>query len=148
MSHMLLTAFEAEHRHCRALFLYAERLASSGQWDEAQRALEEFVRALDKHLSAEEEMLFPALEAWYGGPVLPVQAMRREHAEMRALLRELRGAARARDADEFDGLAETLLIFMEQHDAREERVLYPMSERMLADTTRDPDSVRGTSDGR
>ena len=148
MTYSLVTQFKAEHRHCNALFLYAERLAAAAQWEQAQRALDEFLRALEAHLLAEEEVLFTALEAWYGGPVLPAQAMRREHAEMRALLRELKEAACACDADDFDGLAETLLILMQQHDAKEERVLYPMAERMLADASLGPSSVPGTSDGR
>jgi len=148
MSHSLVTQFQAEHRHCNALFLYAERLAAAAQWGEAQLTLDDFGRALEAHLAAEEEMLFTTLEAWYGGPVLPAQAMRREHAEMRSLLRDLEEAARAGDADEFAGLADTLLTLMQQHDAKEERVLYPMAERMLAEAGLDPSSMPRTSDGR
>jgi iron-sulfur cluster repair protein YtfE (RIC family) len=42
-------------------------------------------------------------------------------------------AITARDADSFLGLAETLMILTQQHNMKEEQILYPMSDRVLAD---------------
>ena len=57
--------------------------------------------------------------------------MRGEHAEMRATLAQLRAALASRDLDEFGGEAETLLIMMQQHNMKEENILYPMCDMRL-----------------
>jgi len=36
-------------------------------------------------------------------------------------------------ADDYAGTAETLLIIMQQHNVKEENVLYPMCDQRLAD---------------
>ena len=61
----------------------------------------------------------------------PTQVMRGEHAEMRATLAQLRAALASRDLDEFGGEAETLLIMMQQHNMKEENILYPMCDMRL-----------------
>jgi iron-sulfur cluster repair protein YtfE (RIC family) len=38
----------------------------------------------------------------------------------------------ARDAENFAGAAETLLILMQQHNMKEENILYPMCDQALA----------------
>jgi iron-sulfur cluster repair protein YtfE (RIC family) len=39
----------------------------------------------------------------------------------------------AKDADDYAGNTETLLIMMQQHNMKEEHVLYPMCDQHLAD---------------
>jgi hemerythrin-like domain-containing protein len=36
------------------------------------------------------------------------------------------------DQEQYLGLAETLLILMQQHNAKEEQILYPMSDNLLS----------------
>lgn len=79
----------------------------------------------------EEELLFPALEA-LNGPAGPTQVMRMEHGQMRALAAQAGAALAGRDAQEFFGLAETLLLMIQQHNMKEERILYPLLDRSLA----------------
>ena len=50
---------------------------------------------------------------------------------IRELLANLDSAVTARDADEYVGLSETLLILLQQHNLKEEQVLYPMSDQLL-----------------
>jgi hemerythrin-like domain-containing protein len=57
--------------------------------------------------------------------------MRAEHAEMRELFERLAAAAAARDADEFLGLAETLNLLVQQHNMKEEQVLYALMDESL-----------------
>ena len=57
--------------------------------------------------------------------------MRGEHRQMRQLLEQMRGGLAARDGDAFDGGAETLLILMQQHNMKEENILYPMCDSAL-----------------
>ncbi|MDP3033441.1 MAG: hemerythrin domain-containing protein, partial [Rhodocyclaceae bacterium] len=80
----------------------------------------------------EEAVLFPAFEAATGMAGGPTQMMRSEHARMRELLGQMRSAQTAQEGDAFAGAAETLLVFMQQHNLKEENILYPMCDRSLA----------------
>lgn len=121
-----------DHRRCDDLFAAAERAAVENDWPGAGKAFGSFVEALERHLSAEESELFPAFEAATGMTMGPTQMMRLEHQEMRALAVEIAEAIARRDDDAYRGLAETLLIMMQQHNLKEENILYPMCEQSLA----------------
>ena len=78
----------------------------------------------------EEQVLFAAYEALAGASG-PSQVMRREHEQMRALFSDLTRALERRDDAEFLGLSETLLVLTQQHNMKEEQMLYPMCDRLL-----------------
>lgn len=120
-----------DHRSCDEAFAQAETAVSRGRWEEAASALDRFVRALEAHFDAEESILFPRFEAATGMAGGPTQVMRGEHAEMRSALERMRGALAARDADDYSGESETLLILMQQHNMKEENILYPMCDAHL-----------------
>jgi len=65
----------------------------------------------------------------------PTQMMRMEHAQMRTLLDEAQDALTRDNAEEYVGLADTLLIMMQQHNMKEENILYPMCDQHLAGET-------------
>jgi iron-sulfur cluster repair protein YtfE (RIC family) len=52
---------------------------------------------------------------------------------MRSLVSEMDTAIAAKDEDSFLGLAETLMILTQQHNMKEEQILYPMSDQVLGD---------------
>ncbi|MBI3525630.1 MAG: hemerythrin domain-containing protein [Betaproteobacteria bacterium] len=119
------------HRHCDVIFTAAEKSAQRGNWTECDAACEQFSRQLLAHFDAEESLLFPAFESASGMREGPTQVMRLEHGQMRQLLGQLGAARLARDAETFAGVAETLLILMQQHNMKEENILYPMCDRVL-----------------
>jgi hemerythrin-like domain-containing protein len=51
--------------------------------------------------------------------------------QMRALFDEAGTALSSGDTDEYVGVAETLLIMMQQHNMKEENMLYPMCDQHL-----------------
>jgi hemerythrin-like domain-containing protein len=57
--------------------------------------------------------------------------MRMEHGQMRDLIQEMAGAVASADHDRYLGLSETLNMLMQQHNLKEENVLYPMSDQAL-----------------
>jgi len=120
-----------DHRSCDEAFAKAETAASKGKWDEASVALEQFVSALESHFGAEESFLFPRFEAATGMTEGPTKVMRGEHAEMRSALDRMREALVQKDRDDYAGEAETLLILMQQHNMKEENILYPMCDSQL-----------------
>jgi hemerythrin-like domain-containing protein len=120
-----------DHRQCDDYFAAVEQAIASGAWDEADVAFSRFRDAVLRHLAAEESILFPAFEARTGMSMGPTQVMRGEHAQMRELIDAAGAALAARDADEYSGNAETLLIMTQQHNMKEENVLYPMCDQHL-----------------
>ena len=125
----------ADHRQCDELFACVEARLAERAWSEADAAFARLRSAMLAHFDAEERVLFPAFEARTGMRMGPTQVMRGEHTQMSALLDEAQAALAQRDADDYSGNAETLLIMMQQHNMKEENVLYPMSDQQLAGET-------------
>lgn len=120
-----------DHRDCDGIFARAEELASDGDWADAAEALKKFADALNAHFDAEESTLFPAFEQATGMTQGPTMVMRHEHQNMRDTLAALQYALDKQDADDFAGEAETLLIMMQQHNMKEENILYPMIDQAI-----------------
>lgn len=123
--------YSQHHRHCDDAFARAEESAQGGDWAKARADFDAFSKAMATHFASEEETLFPAFEDRTGMRQGPTQVMRLEHDQMRQLLAEMTGALDAQDAEGFGGAAETLLVLMQQHNMKEEHMLYPMCDRAL-----------------
>ena len=121
------------HRHCDDLFATAEDLVQSADWVAAAPAFERFHEQMKAHFDAEEAVLFPAFEAASGMVGGPTNMMRYEHEQMRTLLAQLAAACEERDSETYSGVAETLLMLMQQHNMKEENILYPMCAQSLGD---------------
>ncbi len=98
----------------------------------AREALLAFGEAMEHHLGIEERVLFPEF-ARRTGPGGPLGVMREEHDAIRSLLAEGRDGGGATCRALFD----TLTILVSQHHLKEENVLYPMSDGLLADCADD-----------
>jgi hemerythrin-like domain-containing protein len=120
-----------DHGRCDRLFATAEAAVDSGDWRQATIDHGRFIDAMQHHFAMEEELLFPAFEQASGNSSGPTVVMRHEHEQMRFLFADMGQALAQHDADSYLGAAETLLILMQQHNAKEEQILYPMSDRML-----------------
>ena len=77
-------------------------------------------------------MLFPAFEDATGMRMGPTQVMRMEHEQMRAMMNAAAAALAGGDREGFLGQVDSLLITMQQHNMKEENVLYPMCDQHLA----------------
>ena len=125
-----------DHRSCDDLFAAAETAVAKKDWGSAGGLFERFLAAMAHHLAMEETVLFPAFEARMDSSMGPTQVMRMEHEQMRALFQDMGRALADANSDRFLGLSETLNVLMQQHNLKEENVLYPMTDQML-DTERD-----------
>ena len=128
-----------EHQHCDSLFADAETAAANDDLAAAQAGFAAFHREMEQHLTKEETILFPAFEQATGSRGGPTSVMRMEHGQMRELFAEMKAALDANDTATYAGLSETLLILMQQHNMKEEQMLYPMADRAL----REPDGIIG-----
>ena len=128
----ILQLMGSDHRACDGLFATAEDAAASRNWEEAGKLFRQFHQAMDHHFAMEEEVLFPAFEEKTGSQAGPTMVMRMEHQQMRTLMQNMDNAVNAKDEAGYLGLSETLNMFMQQHNFKEENVLYPMTDQALA----------------
>ena len=67
----------------------------------------------------------------------PTQMMRHEHEQMRELISRLGKAVESKDKDTYLAVAEPLMILMQQHNMKEEQMLYAMCDRSIPDTAKE-----------
>lgn len=123
----------ADHRHCDEFLATVEEHVQKKRWEAADAAFAQWRAALLCHLAREEEMLFPAFERATGHSEGPTMVMRAEHAQMRDLLEPMAQALAARDGKRFLDLSDSLMVLMQQHNMKEEQVLYPMCDHVIDD---------------
>ena len=121
-----------KHRECDELFSDAESMVANNNWSVAREKWQLFTQELNEHFSQEEEVLFPQFEQATGMTSGPTEVMRMEHQQVRALVQSLDEALAAEDKDSFLGLSETLMVLIQQHNMKEEMMLYPMMAQNLA----------------
>jgi iron-sulfur cluster repair protein YtfE (RIC family) len=127
------STFSSDHQHCDELFSRSEEQVQQHDWQQAKETFTKFVEEMEEHFSKEENVLFPALEDRTANAMGPTRVMRMEHEDMRQLIKDMQSDIEAQDVDHCLGLSETLLIMMQQHNTKEENILYPMADNVLAD---------------
>jgi hemerythrin-like domain-containing protein len=123
----------AKHRECDEFFSEAETAVADKNWSLALIKWQQFAGELTEHFTQEEDVLFPKFEQATGMTAGPTQVMRMEHQQMRALVQDLDNALAAQEKDEYLGLSETLMVMMQQHNMKEEMMLYPMMAQHLSE---------------
>lgn len=119
--------FSADHQRCDALYVEMEAAAQAGQ--DAGALFRGFDLALRRHFAMEEEGFFPQFDKLMGmDDQGPTAIMREEHAQMRGLLDRMSGFAADGDLEGLVSAGETLLILIQQHNMKEEQMLYPMAD--------------------
>ena len=117
-----------EHRSCDELLAKSEDAVHKNHPD-AQALTQAFVDDLFSHLDKEERVMFPAFEQATGMSDGPTNMMRQEHMQMRSLASSLVEAVQNSDNKRYFGLTETLMILIQQHNMKEEQMLYPMTDQ-------------------
>ena len=119
------------HRECDNIFARAEKLVADGDFDAAK---EEFLNFADEtllHFKQEEDELFPQFEEATGSSEGPTAVMKYEHEQVRGLLGKMAVAIENKDSDAYLSLAESLMILIQQHNMKEEQMLYAMCDRVF-----------------
>ncbi|AGA32934.1 Nitric oxide-dependent regulator DnrN or NorA [Thioalkalivibrio nitratireducens DSM 14787] len=120
-----------DHRSCDRAYTEMESALATGNRDGARSACDRFIADMKRHFQREEAVLFPRFETVTGMRDGPTRAMKMEHDQMRGLMDELAQAVANGDHRSGLGTAETLLMMIQQHNLKEEQVLYPMAGRAL-----------------
>lgn len=121
----------ADHRKCDEIFAQMEEKANESLAD-AKELCEEFIAQSERHFQMEEKVMFVEFEQKTGMTQGPTQMMRHEHSQMRGLMKDMLSALEDGNKDRFFGNSETLMILMQQHNMKEEQMLYPMAGQHLS----------------
>lgn len=121
-----------DHRACDEAFAAMEDAVATKSSD-AERLYESFSNDLANHFSMEEIVLFPMLWQASSATFGATKAMEMEHEQMRTLLSKMRKAVESMDKDAFFSLSETLMILMQQHNMKEEQLLYTLAQQHLGE---------------
>ncbi len=127
----IVQTLSQDHSRCDQLFAKAEESVAKTDWKRANTDFANFRAAMERHFTMEEEVLFPTIEKRAGQRIGPIRVMRMEHQQMREVFVEMEESVTQQDSDEYLGLSETLLMLMQQHNGKEEHMLYPLSDRVL-----------------
>lgn len=119
-----------DHRRCDEIFAQMEEAAVKSL-DDAKKLCLEFIEASERHFQMEEKVMFVEFEVKTGMTQGPTQMMRMEHTQMRALMQDMLAALENGDKDKFFGYSETLMILLQQHNMKEEQMLYTMAQQHL-----------------
>jgi len=127
----------SDHQRLRETWAAGRQGVAECNLNRLREAFSEFSLGLSSHIRMEEEILFPAIEARTGmRDAGPTAVMRAEHARFREILARLAKALEAESCDVIIGMLEAEPAKPEElfdsHDLREERVLYPMADRLIA----------------
>lgn len=123
-----------DHRGCDTQWIEVEAVADKGDVAATRAAFAKFEHTMKHHFEFEEHELFPALEAatsmnGFG----PTVVMRNEHEQMRRVLGAMSNALERGDTRALLDQGDTLLMLVQQHNLKEERILYPLADARLAD---------------
>ena len=142
MSETTISAYYTDD-HDRLAELFGQfRSSKTNDPAAAREMFEEFKSGLERHIAWEEDILFPVFEAHTGmHETGPTAVMREEHRLIKHFLdtlgRKLQRGDLATDEDETG-----LLTILEEHNSKEELILYPAIDRQVSVRERDDVFVR------
>ena len=122
---------KTEHRECDETFAAAEKSVIDGDFETAEKQFLLFSNETLKHFKKEEELLFPTFEEISGSSEGPTKIMRYEHEQVRGLMGKMAEAIENKDTDAYLSIAESMMILLQQHNMKEEQMLYAMCDRMI-----------------
>ncbi len=130
-----ITAFmEGEHTRIRGLWEEALSALDSEQFNALHGKAGDFIAALERHIRAEEQILFPSIEE-RSGDTEPTRAMKLEHRLMARMLERLKPLLTVQErwtgmlAVEGQEIDPSSLL--RSHESKEHDVLYPLADKVL-----------------
>jgi iron-sulfur cluster repair protein YtfE (RIC family) len=130
MSEMISQFFEKDHREIDALLAAVDYRTPK----ESYESFHEFHMRLERHIHWEEGVLFPAVAQ--KAPQLemgPIRVMLMEHEQIRASKAAALRALKEGDGKLAQESARAMLSVLADHNAKEERILYPACDSYLSD---------------
>lgn len=136
VNHPTLQKWMAEHDEALTRIEGMEGAVRDSDWPGVQRVATWLFQELKAHNEAEEAHLFPLMDPHFGGAHGPTQCMREEHRLLWDLTQRVLGdlaEGAPRDPAVSARTALQLAASLRSHIEKENKVLYPMAERLLSD---------------
>lgn len=121
----------ADHRACDEEFSEVENAVDAGDFEKAQNAFARFADDMDKHFRMEEDVLFKAFNESGAEGCNPTDVMIAEHNQTRELLGRMEQSLANKDSKEFFGIADNMMILLQQHNMKEENIMYRLCDNAL-----------------
>ncbi|MDD2640288.1 MAG: hemerythrin domain-containing protein [Sulfurimonadaceae bacterium] len=131
MAETISSFLTKDHRACDEVFAQMENEVASENWANANKKFEEFRGDLEHHFNMEEQVMFPAFEQQTGMMGGPTAMMRMEHEQMRNVVEQMKKDLDEKNKNHFFGLSESLMMIIQQHNMKEEQMLYAMADNHL-----------------
>ena len=129
---MTINQFMTEdHRACDEQFAELENIVDQGNFEKAKAMFEDFHAHMLQHFNREEQVMFPQYQNCEGGHCDPTPVMIMEHNQMRAIFLQMDNAIKENNKERFLGQSESLLFTMQQHNMKEEQMMYNMADQAL-----------------
>jgi hemerythrin superfamily protein len=122
----------ADHARIDSMLTEMQHYLRVGALAEAEVRFADLGQALSRHMAAEEEILYPAMQQMSESVAQAVPAMLAEHGELRSLLPELAEALGKQDVLAMETLLPQIRRSLARHHEDEERLVYPITEWALA----------------
>ena len=120
-----------DHRACDNQFAELENIVDQGNFDGAKLMFKEFHEHMLHHFKMEEEVMFEEFNKSEGSGCNPTSIMIMEHDQMKNLFSQMQEAVNNNDKEQFLGLSENLLFIMQQHNMKEEQMMYNLADDAL-----------------
>lgn len=120
-----------EHSLYEGLLSQCQAAAEIEDWGTVDRALNDLVTHLKRHMALEEEVLYPAYESAPHAPQGPTTALRAEHSEIVRLVRDMGRIIKTRDSGHVLECLVHLENQMIKHHEKEEDIFLPMASHIL-----------------
>jgi iron-sulfur cluster repair protein YtfE (RIC family) len=129
MSNPITQFFEADHQRLDKIFSTFQQADMLSP--QAIELFSDFKRGLLKHIDWEESFLFPEVEEAAGFPpnAGPTHVMRIEHFQIKECLELIEN--KLNNQQDSSLVQDRLLDILAEHNMKEERVLYPMSDQSI-----------------
>ena len=122
-----------QHQECDDQLNRVEAALQKNDFGAAGRNFRLFDEFLESHFVLEEKKLFPALEEATGMVNGPTEVMRQEHQQIRSLRDDLKTALQGEQSETALAVIDTLNVLIQQHNVKEENILYPMCGGSIPD---------------
>lgn len=123
-----------DHDRLDSLLNAAVNLARTDQWREAHVPIVDFAHGLLRHIDIEENDLFPVFDRVAEDG--PTEVMRHDHEAIKECVEGMLKATASRHIDDFERSHADLLGVLIEHNMKEENIVYPLTDRALADAER------------
>ena len=120
-----------DHRDCDEQFAKLENIIDNDNFEEAKKIFEDFQTHMLRHFDMEEQVMFPNYQSCGGGHCDPTPVMIMEHNQMRTVFSKMSDAIVQNNKEKFLGQSEILLFTMQQHNMKEEQMMYNMADQTL-----------------